>query len=318
MTTRLLRLNGVAIMLSASTKTGSLFVQEMKGTTLVVVSGLLYGFIGFFGTKILQNNVTVTAMLFWRFFIAFLYMLGIAILFPRQKERTQKIATSNSLKQIIPLTIYYALGSIFFFIGATKIGTGPAMVIFFLFPIAVTLFSWHFDDYQVVKPIVVALILMLCGLCLLKSSGTDKLNVSGMIIAFAGSLFYGAYVYRSKKYSSQLNTTRLTLWLCLGNAIFFLLLMLTTETFTIPHEAITWLYILLLSIFATALPIQCMIVGLKYISAIKASLLSVLEPTVTVVIGVWLLHESLNGWQTLGIICILASALLVQLEPKQA
>jgi drug/metabolite transporter (DMT)-like permease len=55
-----------------------------------------------------------------------------------------------------------------------------------------------------------------------------------------------------------------------------------------------------------------MLEGLKYISSLRASIISVLEPLVTVVLGVILLNESISNLQILGSCLILGSTLLVQ------
>ena len=51
--------------------------------------------------------------------------------------------------------------------------------------------------------------------------------------------------------------------------------------------------------------------GLKHLEASKASNSATLEPIVAVVTGVLFLGEHLRGWQVLGIVLVLYSAILV-------
>ena len=83
---------------------------------------------------------------------------------------------------------------------------------------------------------------------------------------------------------------------------------------SIPIHLNTWGYILLLGIFATAIPIQLLIVGLKYISPVKASILSVTEPVMTLILGMFLLSETISPLQLFGIFIILFGAVLIQFE----
>jgi drug/metabolite transporter (DMT)-like permease len=83
-----------------------------------------------------------------------------------------------------------------------------------------------------------------------------------------------------------------------------------------PETLKSWLYILAVGIIATALPIQLMLKGLKYISSMRASIISVVEPLVTVFVGVILLQETISYLQFIGVFVILASALLVQFQKE--
>ena len=65
---------------------------------------------------------------------------------------------------------------------------------------------------------------------------------------------------------------------------------------------------------ATALPIVFFLAGIKYISASKASVLSVLEPVATIAIGVILLAEPITYPEIIGTILILVGTIIVQLE----
>lgn len=64
-------------------------------------------------------------------------------------------------------------------------------------------------------------------------------------------------------------------------------------------------------IVATAIPIQLLLDGLKYVSPVKASILSVFEPLVTVFIGFVLLHETMSSLQSIGITIVLLGAILI-------
>ena len=67
---------------------------------------------------------------------------------------------------------------------------------------------------------------------------------------------------------------------------------------------------------ATVIPILLMLYGLKYISSEKASILSVLEPVFVVIFGILLLGESLRFLSAVGIVLILAGALMTLFSHK--
>ena len=97
----------------------------------------------------------------------------------------------------------------------------------------------------------------------------------------------------------------------------FFLIALYFHDLTMPKTGDEWWYILGLGVVTTALPIQLMLVGIKYMNAVKASVLSVFEPLVTLFAGVLLLHETINFQQYIGVVIVLSSIILVQLQRSQ-
>lgn len=286
---------------------------QMRGTFLVALSGMLYGVIGYLGSKLLHEHLAIPAMLFWRFFIAALWMLCSSFLL-KKNFSWKKLNNINFLIIILFGAVTYSGGSAFYFIASQHIGTGLAMVIFFCFPMFVTLFAWILSDWRMNKYTFISLMAVIAGLFLLKDKGNTTLDLGSISFAVLAAFFYAGYVYGSQHTIKKMDSNVLTFLICLSNSIIFFAVVCYTKTFTFPVIWQAWLYIIAIGIVATALPIQLLLDGLKYISPIKASILSVLEPVMTVVVGLVLLHETLTITQAIGIIIVLLGAILVQFE----
>ncbi len=189
------------------------------------------------------------------------------------------------------------------------------MVIFFSYPIIVALASWIKNRESMNAASFLSLISMVIGIFLLQDFSTHQFNIIGILFGMLAAICYASYVMGSKHISSpKVNSNVLTTIVCLGCACIFLLLSLLSHDFVFPHSIESCLTLLAFGILATALPIQLMLEGLKYISSMRASIISVLEPLVTVFVGVMLLDESISMLQILGISIILISAVLVQFK----
>ena len=105
--------------------------------------------------------------------------------------------------------------------------------------------------------------------------------------------------------------------MCLGNSLIFFIISCITKSFFIPTTLHAWSYIIAIGIIATAVPIQLLLDGIKHISSIKASILSVLEPVVTLLVGVALLSESISATQAIGVLTVLLGAILIQFERSE-
>lgn len=293
--------------------TSFLTKREMRGTFLVALSGMCYGLMGYLGTQLFANHFSVSNMLFWRFFIAMIWIFCITLLFSKNTFLKHKVDTSL-LKIILLGAVSYSGTSAFYFLACLHISTGLAMVIFFSYPIFVSLFALIAGQWRINKYALGSLATVLVGLIFLKGRGNSSLDTLGVALSILSALFYATYVYSSRHNAKRVDSRLLTLFICMGTSLIFFLIACYTHTFSLPTTFRAWFYIISLGIVATALPIQLLLDGLKYISPIKASVLSVLEPVVTVLVGFILLHETMSFLQVIGVLVVLLGAILIQFE----
>lgn len=288
----------------------------VKASYLVAVSAILYGFLGYLGTRILDEKVTIPTMLFWRFIIAGVWML----IFVGYKQRKNRTATLN--KRVLLLTFLlgaggYAGSSAFFFMASRTTGTGMAMVIFFSYPIAISILNWIFHRKKLSLMTVLVLFAMTVGLVLLQGSLHSPFNIAGIGFGVLAALSYALYVVGSKRFSTvKIDSNLLSMMVCFGSALLFLVIALMTQSFALPSSLSSCVYLAALGILVTAIPIQLMLEGLKQISSMRASIISVLEPIVTVVVGIILLNESVSHVQIVGALLIMISAIVVQFQKE--
>src|SRR3990167_5626520 len=173
----------------------------INASLLVAISGILYGFLGFLGTAVLQEKMAISAMLFWRFFVA-----GIWIFLFSLKNSPQGIFYQTNKRALFFMfflgAISYAGSSEFYFIASQYTGTGLAMVIFFSYPIIVALVSWikHRQNFNAVT--ILTLVAMMIGLFLLRDSSIHQFNMMGIFFGIVAAICYAFYVMGSKHISS--------------------------------------------------------------------------------------------------------------------
>jgi drug/metabolite transporter (DMT)-like permease len=285
---------------------------EFRATILVALSAILYGFLGYFGTHLLNEHLSLASMLFWRFFIAGLWIL--ATTFNLQKNKVfAYFKQGASLAVLLWGTVLYCIGSLFYFLACQRLGTGLAMVIFFTYPIFVALLVWLVGKAPISQYTIGCLIAICIGVFLLNPPG-HTLNLLGLIFAIIAAFAYALYIFSSRRITLQIPSSTVTMLISFGCASIFLIMAYLEHGLQIPHSANAWAYACALGIIATALPIQLLLEGLKVIQAIKASILSVLEPVVTLVIGIMLLNEFLSFTQAIGVLIILGAAIFIQFE----
>lgn len=278
--------------------------QEHKGSLYAVLSGFLYGFIGYFGLSAINGNISTSNMLFWRFLISSVVILIIII--PQIKQINDSY--KNMVKAFIAGAMFYGLSTLLYFYSSIYIGSGLAMVIFFTYPLLIMLLNYFLYGQIIPGIYYLATFVIIIGMLLLIDTNQIAFDLLGIVLAIISALCYALYIVSCK--NNKLSPNISTLMVSLGCMMTSFVVALMTNTFEVPTSFNVWFNLLGIGLIATVVPILLMLHSLKYITSEKASILSVLEPVFVVIFGVLLLGEELQPWHALGIVFILAGALI--------
>jgi drug/metabolite transporter (DMT)-like permease len=291
-----------------------LLKKERKGAVYVMMSGVFYGLLGYFGMHIIHAHLSIPTMLFWQFLICSIVTFVIILL---QKQTMKEMIGANFshlFKAILWGVIFYGSSSELYFRASTYIGTGLSMVLFFTHPAFVMFYAWFFEKHKITKTYYFSIALILFGVMMLIDSEQLKFDLYGIFMALLAAIGNALYIIVSKRQIREMHPLMSSLTVSVGGCIMYFIISSFNHTFTIPNTSYLWLNLIAISIICTALPILFFLEGLKYIPAAKASILSVLEPVCVLTIGILFLGESLNYLQTVGVITILSGALIVQFD----
>lgn len=286
--------------------------NQRQGTLCAISSGLCYGFLGYFGTSLINAGLSVCNMSFWRFFVATIVMF--VILLPKHKMILQTYA--NSLKMLFYGVAFYGASTIAYFTSSQYIGTGAAMVILFIYPALIMLFNVIFHKAKLKKIYYFAFTILIGGIACLIDIHKFTFNIFGIGLGMLSALFYAFYMLASKK--TTLPSSLSTLMVSAGCMIACLITSYIDSSFFIPSGFNVWLHIISMAVVCTALPILLLLQGLKYISTEKAAILSVLEPVFVVIFGILLLNENITNLKTIGMVMVLCGASLILLWDKSS
>ncbi len=284
--------------------------QEYRGSIYAILSGFLYGFIGYFGLSAMNGNLSASTMLFWRFLIS--SMIILIIMLPKIKKNNDSY--KNMFLAFLTGAFFYGISTWLYFLASNYIGSGLAMVIFFTYPVLIMLLNYFFYGQAIPQVYYFAILVILMGMTLMVDMDALSFNLWGILLGIASAFFYACYVIGSKR--NELSPNMSTFMVCLGCMVTSLFVSLLNHSFVIPSSTDVWYHLFGISVIATVTPIILLLYSLKYISSEKASILSVLEPVFVVIFGVLLLGEELHFWGAVGIVCVLTGALLTLFSHK--
>lgn len=219
------------------------------------MSGFCYSLLGYFGITIIQAGLSVYNMLFWRFLVSALFAL--VLLIPKYPIIFQ--SPRISLQVLLSGMVFYGSSSIVFFLSSLYIGTGLAMVIFFIYPAIVMIINIIFYNAKFSKIYFLAFLIILIGLVLLIDIQDCRLDILGVGTA----MFYACYMVASEKIS--IHPILSTVMVSIGSAAICFIASLVDSSFHIPSGLSNWLNIIGIGLICTAIPILLLLKALKYI-----------------------------------------------------
>ncbi len=285
---------------------------ERKGELYAIASGLFYGLLGYFAVSILNANFSIFSMLFWRFFVATIIIMVIALFAVKEIQSN----TYQLFKICVSTSFFFSGTSVFYFLASWHIGTGLAMVIFFTYPIVIVAFTWFFQKQAITKVYYISLFFIIVGLVLLTKNQYETFDFYGIFFSFMSAICYVMYIVISKRQAKHLHPLILSLLVSFGCCIIFLVASILNQSFSVPSTLVVWFDVIGIGAVCTAFPILFLLKALQYIQVRKASILSVLEPVCIVIIGTIFLGEKITLIQAVGVIIILIGSLAVQFDKK--
>lgn len=279
-----------------------------KGLLLAALSAILYGSLGYFGISLRNKGMSVEVFCFWRFVVSTLCLLPFLPSVIKQRRDTWR---GFGFAFILGL-LFYSLGAYLYFLACPYIGSGLAMVLFFTYPLFVIFITGFMQRIRPNSVTLISCALILIGCVLIAWQKDMHWDYRGVSLALFAALGYALYVAMSKNVGSPVSPLMGTFAVCLGNSLFFALLIpFTHQNYFYPLDLEVIVLVLALAIGATILPVLFLLQSLKYISPNIASMISVCEPVISMAVSYYFLKEPVTGLQILGAIPILLGASLV-------
>ncbi|ABO49121.1 protein of unknown function DUF6, transmembrane [Desulforamulus reducens MI-1] len=236
-------------------------------------------------------------------------MLGIFILY-------RKINFHVERQQLGPLllssTLGYTATMISLYLSYKYVSAGVATSLHYLFPVLVMLLEYfiYHEKLQFYK--WMALLTSLAGIYLIAEPGGSSFSLRGVGLAISSAVFFTFYVLSiNHPQLKKMDSLVLAFYDCLIASITSLVLLVAQGNWPLTLTLKGLYYTGLVSFFCTALALIFFIKGVQSIGSANASILSTLEPVLSLVAGIIILHEPLTWYTSLGCILIIVAVILI-------
>jgi len=281
----------------------SIIVKSKQAIFCTILSALIFGITPLFVKLIYQAGMDVMSVTFYRGLLpsAFLFMIG------KIKKENFKISLEHLFSIVITGVFGNTLTSVFLNSSYLYLDIGTAKMLHFMYPFMVSLLCVFFFNEKMSRKRIGALSVALLGLlCFMQLD--SKGSIIGIFLAILSSLTYAFYmVMIGKKRLNRISPTVLTFYLSLVMIVTSLAFSVFSGGIDIPETKEVWIHLLIFTLSSQILGVIFLQIGIQKLGAVESSIISLLEPLVSIIAGFLFLQERISVLEFIGSLIIIGS-----------
>ena len=278
-------------------------MNRILGVLLIIVSAVSFGTLAIFGRYAFADGLDIFTLLFLRFTLAAIVIAGLLIF------RREKMPHGKELYLLIGMGAVGYVGQSFSYLTAIKFASvGLVALLLYLYPVFVAILSTLFLKEKFTRLKFVALALATLGATMTANPQGGKWT--GILLALSAAAIYSVYIIVGSGVMKKVSAVSSSTVIFASAGIVYGVLTVVNHPHW-PSSSSGWLAIAAITLIATIIPVVTFLAGLKLIGPTDASMLSTLEPVVTVLLTAWLFGERLSPVILIGGGLILGAVILL-------
>lgn len=280
--------------------------DKLLGVLLIAISASAFGAMAIFARFTYEAGADVYGLLAVRF------VLATAALAAVMRVRGIRLPPWRRVLALAAMGgIGYVGQSFCFFSALNHAQASLVALLLYLYPLFVTVLAAIFLKERLTGAAITALVLCSLGAGLTVGGGEG--SALGIALGLASALIYSVYIIVGARLTPGVHPVATTAIVCGAAALVYAAVGVLRTAAGVPPSfpgtAPGWLALVAIALLSTVLAILTFFAGLQRLGAARASMLSTLEPVVTVVLAALLLGEHIGPTQTIGGVLILAGVL---------
>ncbi|MGH2480925.1 MAG: EamA family transporter [Ktedonobacteraceae bacterium] len=291
--------------------------SRLVGYILVMAAAVMFGINGSLSRLLFNSGVTPLTLVEFRMIVGGICLLGYLLV---RQRHTLKLSR-RALGWLIAFGLVVALVTYTYYVSISRIPIAVTLVIQFTGPAWMALVGAIWRKSMPSWYVLGALGLTIGGVVLVTGAWQQNvlgLDGVGLLFAVFALLTFIAYLMLGRQVGKYLPSTTGTAYGAIIASLFWLVVQ---PPWSIP--ASTWhpqtlALILLVGIIGMALPFSLELAALRRLEATHVGIVSMFELPASALIALFWLGQSLDLWQVLGCVLVLAGVTIVQLERDQS
>lgn len=283
-------------------------MSRQSAIALVLLSALGFGSIALFAKIAYAAGVSPSMLLALRF------VLAVGLLAPVVWLKRLPLPRGRTLAGFALMGALYTAQSQCYFTALMHASSGLVGLLLYIYPVLVTLLAVAFGWEKPDRRSIILTLLAIAGLAI-TLGGHLAGQPLGIALGLLAAAVYAVYIVLGGRLSQGADPLAATLVVlttaALGNGAFAL-----AGGSALPQSLTAWLAIGAIALFSTVIAIAAFLVGIKHIGPAQASIVSTLEPVITLCLGAMLLGESVSTGQLAGGAMVLIAVVLLAQRPR--
>jgi drug/metabolite transporter (DMT)-like permease len=293
--------------------------MSRTGALYCLASAAGFGAMGVFGKLAYDEGVTVGTLLSTRFVLAAVLFWLILVCARGGIRELRSISRRDLLIAVALGAVGYGAQAGAYFAALDRIDASLLALLVYTYPVLVAVVSIAIGREPARRSTAVSLALASTGLVLvLAGAAAGALDALGTALGLTAATVYTGYILISDGVTGRVGPLVLSTLVCTGAGVSLTLAGLAggdLDTGAVTAEGYAWLGAL--AVVSTVGAVALFFAGLRRVGPTAASILSTLEPVVTVALAFAVFGESLGPTQLTGGALVLAAVLTVRAPHKR-
>jgi drug/metabolite transporter (DMT)-like permease len=279
------------------------------GPLLCLLSAAGFGAMAIFGKLAYDEGVEVGDLLLVRFALAAAVLLAVA----GAAGALRGLPRRSVLAGLAMGAIGYATQAGLFFGALERMDASLLALILYVYPALVLVGAVALGRERASTRRIAALVIALSGVALvLAGAASGSLDALGTAMGFGAALAYTTYILVGDRVGAGVPPLALAALVCAGATCTFALASVVRGGPELGFAAGGWLWLGAIALVSTVAAILTFFAGLARVGPSAASILSTLEPVVTVALAAAAFGESLGAVQLVGGALVLGAVVVMQ------
>jgi drug/metabolite transporter (DMT)-like permease len=282
--------------------------DKNNGVWFIVASAVGFATLGILIKYAFAGGANISTILAGRFLIA----AGFLLLFLRGRRISLAVSRRSAWQLALMGAVGYGGMSTLYANSIHYLPASLTCLLLYTYPALVTLLAVVVGDERCTIRKGAALVICSVGLVLLLGASFDGVRLEGVLSGLGAAVIYSCYIMVGNRILKNLDPLVTSFYVCTSAGLASLFYGLASGEFTLHMSPTGWFAILGIALFPTLIGIIGFFAGLRLVGASNASIVSMLEPLVTVVLSALLLGERISALQGLGGAVLLLGAVVLQ------
>ena len=274
---------------------------------LVLLSAVAFGSIAMFAKIAYASGTSPSALLALRF------LLAAAMLAPLVWIKRIPLPRGRALAGYMVMGLLYTAQAQTYFNALLYASSGLVGLLLYIYPILVTILAILLGWEKLDRRMLILMTFACLGLAI-TLGGKLQGQPLGIFLALAAAVIYATYILLGNRLSHNTHPLAATVVILTTAACCNGTLAIVSGA-TLPATPGGWLAVGAIALFCTVIAISTFLSGVKHIGASQASIISTLEPIITLAIGACVFGEKASASQLLGGAMVLIAVILLAQRP---